>query len=273
MPPVWRNWAGDQVCAPSAIVRPAHRGRAVRARSRRAARARRAGPRRRLRPLVHRLRGHRRRDDRPVGDAADPRGRSRRRPGDGPGRGQAARARRAAGRARPRAREPGRHRSPVDRRGDLHRHPRHRRAPAEHVGPHRRPAAGRPPPARCSSVTPSPTRRPIWRRGCRSARSGVISAVTIQCVPLYTLHRHDEPAPLAETLDRLDEHVDGNDHFEFFVFPYTDTALTRTHPAQPRRAVTAAGLAASTPGGSDREPAARGRVPHRPALSPARSRG
>ena len=56
---------------------------------------------------------------------------------------------------------------------------------------------------------------------------GVIAAVTIQCVPLYTLHRRDAPAPLRETLDRLDEHVDGNDHFEFFVFPYTDTALTR----------------------------------------------
>jgi L-gulonolactone oxidase len=56
---------------------------------------------------------------------------------------------------------------------------------------------------------------------------GVIAAVTIQCVPLYTLHRHDEPLPLSDTLDRLDEHVDGNDHFEFFVFPYADKALTR----------------------------------------------
>ena len=57
---------------------------------------------------------------------------------------------------------------------------------------------------------------------------GVISAVTIQCVPLYTLHRRDQPAPLAETLDRLDEHTAGNDHFEFFVFPYTSKALTRS---------------------------------------------
>jgi L-gulonolactone oxidase len=56
---------------------------------------------------------------------------------------------------------------------------------------------------------------------------GVISAVTIQCVPLYTLHRRDEPHPLGETLDRLDEHNSDNDHFEFFVFPYTKTALTR----------------------------------------------
>ncbi|HTQ22919.1 D-arabinono-1,4-lactone oxidase [Mycobacterium sp.] len=57
---------------------------------------------------------------------------------------------------------------------------------------------------------------------------GVISQVTVQTVPLYTLHRRDERRALTETLDRLDEFVDENDHFEFFVFPYGKTALTRT---------------------------------------------
>jgi L-gulono-1,4-lactone dehydrogenase len=57
---------------------------------------------------------------------------------------------------------------------------------------------------------------------------GVVSAITLRCVPRFTLHRRDEPRPLRETLDRLDEHVDGNEHFEFWVFPYTRTALTRT---------------------------------------------
>ncbi|WP_204802960.1 D-arabinono-1,4-lactone oxidase [Mycobacterium riyadhense] len=57
---------------------------------------------------------------------------------------------------------------------------------------------------------------------------GVISQVTVQTVPLYTLHRHDERRALSQTLERLDEYVDGNDHFEFFVFPYAETALTRT---------------------------------------------
>lgn len=56
---------------------------------------------------------------------------------------------------------------------------------------------------------------------------GIVSALTIQCVPLYTLHRHDAPLPLGETLERLDQHVEENDHFEFFVFPYTGVALTR----------------------------------------------
>jgi FAD-linked oxidoreductase len=57
---------------------------------------------------------------------------------------------------------------------------------------------------------------------------GIASQVTIACLPLYTLHRHDQPLPLDTVLDRLDEHVDGNDHFEFFLWPYTRTALTRS---------------------------------------------
>ncbi|RFD25209.1 oxidoreductase [Mycobacterium uberis] len=57
---------------------------------------------------------------------------------------------------------------------------------------------------------------------------GVISQVTVQTVPLYTLHRRDERRALAETLENLDKYVNDNDHFEFFVFPYEETALTRT---------------------------------------------
>jgi len=55
---------------------------------------------------------------------------------------------------------------------------------------------------------------------------GVIAAVTVRCVPAFTIHRIDEPLPLDDVLPRLDEHVDRNDHFELFVFPYTRTALT-----------------------------------------------
>jgi L-gulonolactone oxidase len=57
---------------------------------------------------------------------------------------------------------------------------------------------------------------------------GIASQVTVHCVPLYTLQRHDRPLPLADVLDRLDEYIDGNDHFEFFLWPYTRTALTRS---------------------------------------------
>jgi L-gulono-1,4-lactone dehydrogenase len=57
---------------------------------------------------------------------------------------------------------------------------------------------------------------------------GAISAVTLRCVPAFTIHRVDRPLPLDDILARLDEHVDGDDHFELFVFPYTRTALTLT---------------------------------------------
>ena len=56
---------------------------------------------------------------------------------------------------------------------------------------------------------------------------GAISAVTLRCVPLFTLRRVDEPRPLAQTLDRFDELADSNDHFEFYAFPYADKAVVR----------------------------------------------
>jgi L-gulonolactone oxidase len=57
---------------------------------------------------------------------------------------------------------------------------------------------------------------------------GAIASVTVRCVPAFTIHRIDEPRPLDQVLSRFDEHVDSNDHFELFVFPYTRTALTLT---------------------------------------------
>lgn len=68
---------------------------------------------------------------------------------------------------------------------------------------------------------------------------GVIAAVTLCAVPAFTLRGVDEPAPLAEALARLEELGEANDHFEFFVFPHCDTALTRTNnrveePPRPR---------------------------------------
>ena len=54
---------------------------------------------------------------------------------------------------------------------------------------------------------------------------GVISTVTLKCVPTFNLRRVDDPQPLDEVLDDLP--LD-REHFEFFVFPYTRVALTRT---------------------------------------------
>ena len=67
---------------------------------------------------------------------------------------------------------------------------------------------------------------------------GVITRVTLRCAPAETLRRLDAPKPLDETLDRLDELVDSRERFELFVFPYTRVALTRvtegtTDPPRP----------------------------------------
>jgi L-gulono-1,4-lactone dehydrogenase len=55
---------------------------------------------------------------------------------------------------------------------------------------------------------------------------GVISAVTLRCVPAFTIHRVDEPRPLGDVLSGLAELVDGHDHWEAFALPYTRSALT-----------------------------------------------
>jgi L-gulonolactone oxidase len=57
----------------------------------------------------------------------------------------------------------------------------------------------------------------------------VVTAVTLQTVPAFTLEGIDRTAPLEETLDSLDELADANDHFELYAFPYTSLALTRTN--------------------------------------------
>jgi L-gulono-1,4-lactone dehydrogenase len=57
---------------------------------------------------------------------------------------------------------------------------------------------------------------------------GAIAAVTLRCVPAFTIHRIDEPRSLDDVLPRLDELVDSNDHFEAFAMPYTRMALTLT---------------------------------------------
>ena len=56
---------------------------------------------------------------------------------------------------------------------------------------------------------------------------GVVTEVTLRCVPLFAVHRVDEIRPLGETLERLDALVAEHAHLELFVFPYTDVAIVR----------------------------------------------
>ncbi len=56
---------------------------------------------------------------------------------------------------------------------------------------------------------------------------GIISTVTLQCVPAFQLHAVEMPMRLDAVLETLDTHVDENNHFEFFWFPETDWAFTK----------------------------------------------
>jgi L-gulonolactone oxidase len=76
---------------------------------------------------------------------------------------------------------------------------------------------------------------------------GVVAEVTLRCVPAFRLDGIDGQAPLEQTLERFDELALANDHFEFYVFPHTDVALTRTNnrTEQPAHARSRAGAYAN----------------------------
>ena len=58
---------------------------------------------------------------------------------------------------------------------------------------------------------------------------GILVDVTIQCVPAFLLHAVEQAEPLAEVLDTFDERSRSADHFEFYWFPHTEKALTKTN--------------------------------------------
>lgn len=58
---------------------------------------------------------------------------------------------------------------------------------------------------------------------------GVVTELELQCVPTFLLRAVEAPARLDELLQRLDETVDGTDHFEFYFFPHTDLVQTKTN--------------------------------------------
>ena len=55
---------------------------------------------------------------------------------------------------------------------------------------------------------------------------GVITSITLRAVPSFNLHRVDAPMDLDGVLGDFERLCEENEHFEFFVFPYTRTALT-----------------------------------------------
>jgi len=68
----------------------------------------------------------------------------------------------------------------------------------------------------------------------RAARVGVgtlgaVVAVTLRCVPAFALHGVDRPEPLDDVLADLQDRAGRHEHFEFFTFPHSPLALTRTN--------------------------------------------
>lgn len=58
---------------------------------------------------------------------------------------------------------------------------------------------------------------------------GVVTAVTLRAVPAFTLRGVDDTAALDEVLEGLEDLVDSHDHFEFYNFPHSPIAITRTN--------------------------------------------
>lgn len=67
---------------------------------------------------------------------------------------------------------------------------------------------------------------------------GVLTALTVAVQPAFLLRAREEPMPLEEVLERLEELRAGNDHFEFYWFPHTGLTSTKRNnrvpgPAEP----------------------------------------
>ena len=66
---------------------------------------------------------------------------------------------------------------------------------------------------------------------------GVVVAVTLRCVPRLPAARRRPPGAARRVLATLQERADAHDHFEFWTFPHSPLALTRTldRTERPRR--------------------------------------
>lgn len=75
----------------------------------------------------------------------------------------------------------------------------------------------------------SPERHPTLFHAARVGVGalGLVTEVTLRVVPAFRLRAKEGAQPLSALLESLDEHVEANDHFEFFWIPHTKWALTK----------------------------------------------
>jgi L-gulono-1,4-lactone dehydrogenase len=62
---------------------------------------------------------------------------------------------------------------------------------------------------------------------------GVITAVTLRCVPSFTLAADERPIPVEQVIEQFDAFTAANDHFEFYWFPYGRQALVKRNNRLP----------------------------------------
>ena len=58
---------------------------------------------------------------------------------------------------------------------------------------------------------------------------GVVVDITIECVPAFLLHAVERPENVDLVLNEWHERIAAVDHFEFYVWPHTETALTKSN--------------------------------------------
>ncbi|WP_054814865.1 D-arabinono-1,4-lactone oxidase [Nocardia arizonensis] len=79
-----------------------------------------------------------------------------------------------------------------------------------------------------------------WRAARVSVGAlGVVTAMTLRMRPSFVLEGVERPIPVEEVLGDLDSYIDGNDHFEFYMFAHSHLAMTKRNnvvesPERPR---------------------------------------
>jgi FAD-linked oxidoreductase len=62
---------------------------------------------------------------------------------------------------------------------------------------------------------------------------GVVTAVTLRCVPSFTLAADERPMPVEQVIEEFGALAAANDHFEFYWFPYGRQALVKRNNRVP----------------------------------------
>jgi L-gulono-1,4-lactone dehydrogenase len=86
-----------------------------------------------------------------------------------------------------------------------------------------------------SQVTCSASARPELFAAARVGLGalGVVTAVTLRCVPSFTLAADERPMPVEQVIEQFDALAADNDHFEFYWFPYGRQALVKRNNRRP----------------------------------------